>query len=298
MPYSDLKPSNMRRLGLLIALLLAFVTLKAQTAGMVVSLQQVHVTADAVSFDLYVHAQGKSKEYLGFCDFVLAFEKGRLGPNAELTYLDGSMQLQTAEQQLAMRYPLTYVMRVYQRETHDLVYIGIDPPRFREPTEFVTWVAEIDATEQLHRVGRFQIKGVLQAPDSLTFHKADKGLRTQCYNFRPAEQFAARSTKLEARPIGLENQWLEFFDLSRDGATVQLKWQPGEAFTWQTLSVERSYDGKVWEELAYTPASARSISDKPSPPTLLEGQPLVYYRLLVGAKGDKTFVSPIRLLQF
>lgn len=288
----------MPRFGFFFAFLLACVAVNAQPAGMVVSLQQVHVTADALSFDLYVHAQGKSKEYLGFCDFVLAFEKGRLSEQAELTYFDGSMQLQTAEQQLAMRYPLTYVMRVYRRENFDLVYIGIDPPRFREPTEFVAWVAEVDATEQLHRVGRFQIKGVLQAPDSLTFHLSDKGLRTQCYNFRPAEQFAARSTKLEARSIGLENQWLEYFDLSRDGATIQLKWQPGEAFAWQTLSVERSYDGKLWEELAYTPASARSISDKPSPPSLLEGQPLVYYRLLVGAKGDKTFVSPIRLLQF
>lgn len=288
----------MYRLGFLMGLLLAALTMKAQKADMAVGIQQVHVTTDALSFDLYVHATGSAKQYLGFCDFVLAFDKGRLRPDAELTYVDGSMQLQTAEQQLAGRYPLTYVMRIYQREEQDLVYIGIDPPRFREASEFVSWVAEVDGAEQIHRVGRFQIKGVVQAPDSLSFHQADKGLRTQCYNFRPAEQFAARATKLEMKAIAVESQWLEYFDVVRDGANVQLKWKSGEAITWQRLSVERSYDGKVWEELAFTPASTRNISDKPSPPALLDGQPLVYYRLVVGANGDKSLISPIRLIQF
>lgn len=288
----------MRLLTLNLLLLLSAIGLRAQEGGMVVSVQQMHLTANTLSFDVYVHSRSGSKEYLGFSDFVFAFEKGSLGPDAQLRYLDGSMQLLTAEQQLAVRYPLTYVMRIYKRDAHDLVYIGIDPPRFRDASEFVAWVAEVDTTKQAHRVGRFEISGMVRAPDTLGFHMADKGLRTQCYNFRPAEQFAARSTKLEVIPNGLENQWLEYFEAVREGATVRLSWKAGEAFGWKTLSVERSYDAKSWEELAFTPASARGINDQPSPPALLEGQPLVYYRLIVGAGGDKRFVSPIRLIQF
>ncbi len=288
----------MRFFWLVLVMLLSAFGLQAQEAGMAVSLQQAHLTAKTLSFDVYVHACGNAKQYLGFADFVLAFEKGRLAPDATVRYLDGSMQLQTAEQQLAVRYPLTYIARIYQRDAHDLVYIGIDPPRFREASEFVAWIAEIDSGQQLHRVGRFEIDGVLQAPDSLYFHQSEKGLRTQCYNFRPAEQFAARVTKLEVSAMSLENQWLENLDVVREGSTIHLSWIAGDAFTWQQLSVQRSYDGIAWEELAYTPASARKISDKPSPPALLDGQPLVYYRLLVGTADGKSLVSPIRLVQY
>lgn len=298
MRYFVPKHFDLRSFGLIALGVLLVLAAQAQTDGMAASIQQVHLQGTSLSFDVYVQAQGKNKEYLGFCDFVWAFEKGRLAPDAQLVYLDGSMQLQTAEQQLATRYPLTYVMRVYQKENADLVYLGIDPPRFREASEFVAWVAEVDGNAQLHRVGRFEIQGVLQAPDSLHFHSADKGLRTQCYNFRPSEQYAARATRLQTQSVALEAQWLEFFEANKQGEEVGLKWQPGELFAWKSLSVERSYDGTNWEELAFTPPSARNLSDRPNPPALLEGRPLVYYRLVVGTQGDKRYVSAIRLLQF
>lgn len=270
----------------------------AQSSGIKAEVQQVYVTTNQMAFDIYVQAVGPNKEYLGFCDFVFALPPGSLTSNAEVAYQEGSLQLITAEQQLAVRYPLTYVTRVYQRAEGALLYIGIDPPRFREANEFVAWVAEVDQQAGKHRIGRFVLTGLAMAPDSLQFHFADKGLRTQCYNFRPAERFAARATPITVKGAFLPGQWLEQFDAQLLEGTVQLSWQSGEAFAWKSLQVERSYDGELWEEIAFTPASVRKITDRPSPPALLEGRPLVFYRLRVGAGRDKMYESAWRLIQF
>lgn len=275
-------------------------SLRAQqtTEGIGLKLSNVHLDGDRLDFDIDVYALGAQKMYLGFSDVVLRFESNSLRDTARLRLWPGSSQLLSSEEQLIDWYELRYILRIEQRNGFDHVYIGIDPPRFRDLQQFVAMVAQLDGRENLFRIGRFSLTGVVQVPDVLNFYQSDKGIKTQVYHFLPNEDFKAALTTIKCEGVNLLEQEIELFEAVLVKGKVSLSWKQGETAPWQALSVERSYDLLQWEEVAYTPVGLTQLTDEPNPPKLLEGKPLVYYRLNIKASSGKQITSNIRMLAF
>jgi hypothetical protein len=269
-----------------------------QGEGVGLKLSNVHLEGDRLDFDIDVYALGATKMYLGFSDVVLRFEPNSLRDTARLRLWPGSSQLFSSEEQLVDWYELRYILRIEQRDGFEHVYIGIDPPRFRDLQQFVAIVAQLDQRKDLYRIGRFSLTGVNQVPDVLNFHQSEKGMKTQVYQFLPNDEFKAAQTTIQCSGVNLLEQEIEFFEAQRQENKVQLVWKQGETAPWKALSVERSYDLKQWVEVAFTPAGITSLVDEPNPPKLLEGKSLVYYRLQVKPNSGKAFFSNIRVLEY
>jgi hypothetical protein len=266
--------------------------------GVGMRLSNVYLQGDRLDFDVEVYALGTQKTYLGFSDVVLRFEANSLNDTARLRLWPGSSQLLNSEDQLIDGYEMRYILRIEQRHGNDYVYIGIDPPRFRDLQQFVSMVAQLDQRRGFFRIGRFSLTGVIQVPDVLTFHQADKGIKTQVYHFLPKEEFKAVLTQVACEGVNLIDQELEFFEAELENGKVALVWKQGETAPWQAVSVERSYDLNQWEEVAFTPVGVTSITDSPNPPKLLEGKPLVYYRLNITTGSGAEVLSSIRIKAF
>lgn len=159
-------------------------------------------------------------------------------------------------------------------------------------------IAHIDGRADFHRIGRFSLTGIQQVPDELRLHIADKGLHTQAYNFLPENDFMATTTSLALPPLDLMRQSIEMFEVVQDNGQIRLRWEAGELSRWKSLSLERSYDLVVWEEVQFLATSSRSVTDVPEPPVFLAGRPIVYYRLWITPQKGKAFYGPIRTSQF
>jgi len=267
-------------------------------AGIGLKLANVYLSGDQVDFDIVVYALSPQKIYLSFSDIVLRFEPNRLSDTARLRLWPGSSQLLSSEQQRVSLYEMRYILRIEQRNGFDYVYIGIDPPRFRDLQQFVAVVAQLDQRESLYRLGRFSLTGVKQLPDNLNFFQIDKGIKTQVFHFLPKEDFRAELTAMSCTGVNIMEQEIEYFEAERQENKVQLRWKQGETAAWQTLSIERSYDLLKWDEVAFTPTGITALQDEPRPPKSLEGTTLVYYRLNVKTNTGQNFFSSIRLLEF
>lgn len=272
--------------------------LAQSTAGVGLKLTNVHLAGDRLDFDIEAYALSSQKMYLSFSDVVLRFEPNSLSDTARLRLWPGSSQLLSGEEQRLPLYELRYILRIQQRDAYDHVYIGVDPPRFRDLQQFVAMVAQLDQKEGMYRIGRFSLTGVKQIPDELNFHQAEKGLRTQVFHFLPNEDFKAEVTRVSCKGVNLLEQEIEYFEAEKEEGKVQLRWKQGETAAWRALSVERSYDLKQWEEVAFTQVGITTLQDVPSAPKLLEGKALVYYRLNIKTGNGKDLLSSIRLLEF
>ncbi|MDP2189068.1 MAG: hypothetical protein Q8J69_10340 [Sphingobacteriaceae bacterium] len=285
--------------GVLFVVLVVGRPVMAQTGdGIGLALTNVYLEGDRLDFDIDAFALGTNTMYLGFSDVVLRFESNSLRDTARLRLWPASSQLLSSEQQRIDGYELRYILRIEQRQGFDYVYIGIDPPRFRDLQQFVATVAQLDRREGFHRIGRFSLTGLVQLPDTLNFYQAEKGMKTQVYHFLPREDFKAALASIQCKGVNLMEQEIEFFEAVRQDDQVQLVWKQGETGPWQALSVERSYDARQWEELAFTPVGITNLTDSPNPPKLLEGKSLVYYRLQIRSSTGKNIFSNVRMLEF
>lgn len=271
---------------------------QAPVPSLEIKISQAHFTGDRLDFDILLRSLKPDRHFLGFTDVVLAFDQAALHDTAQLIFWPGSSQLMSGEQQRIDKYETRYNFKFDRTGDRILVYIGIDPPRFKGLSEFVATIAHIDERADFHRIGRFSLTGIQQVPDVLRMHVADKGLHTQAYHFVPANNFLAEATVLQLPPLNLMNQSLEMFEAVREGEQVNLQWEVGEVSRWKSLSLERSYDLQSWEEVQFLATSSRSVSDVPEPPVYLEGSPLVYYRLLITPQRGKSFYGPVRSIQF
>jgi hypothetical protein len=288
----------MRLITLCLGMLLVVAVGAQPIPALRLQLGQVYLEGDRLDFDLMVESATDERLNLAFADVVLRFDASAVSDTARIFLWPQSSQLMSAEQQALTAYELAYNLRIDRKADEVLFYVGIDPPKFKNMSEFISEIAQMHPHKGLYRIGRFSITGLLQVPDVLDFHRANKGFRTQAYSFDPNNRFQADSVQLVSNPLNLMNQELEFFEIEQINGEVHLKWRSGELSKWKRLSVERTYDLNKWEELAFTPATVREIRDQPNPPQPIEGRPLVFYRLLITPNKGKAFYSPIRMVVF
>lgn len=267
-------------------------------ADLEIKINQVYFSGDQLDFDIVLRSLNGQRHFLGFTDVVLAFELGALADTASIRLWPGSSQLLSGELQLLSNYETRYNFKFDRTGPRILVYIGVDPPRFKTLSDFVASIAHIDDRSDFHRLGRFTITGIQQVPDVLQLHVSNKGLHTQAYKFLPEQNFFAAQVSLELPPLALMKQSLEMFEAERVDDRVNIRWQAGELSQWKNVSLERSYDLNTWEEAQFLGVSSRDVTDVPEPPVFLEGNPIVYYRLLITPQKGKAFYGPIRSVQF
>ena len=201
---------------------------QAPVPSLEIRISQAHFTGDRLDLDILLRSLKPDRHFLGFTDVVLAFDQAALHDTAQLIFWPGSSQLMSGEQQRIDKYEMRYNFKFDRTSDRILVYIGIDPPRFKGLSEFVATIAHIDERSDFHRIGRFSLTGIQQVPDELRMHVADKGLHTQAYHFVPANNFLAEATVLQLPPLNLMNQSLEMFEAVREGEQVNLQWEVGE----------------------------------------------------------------------
>lgn len=263
-----------------------------------ISLEQLHWEGDRLDFDVALQVNSAEKRYLAFTDVVLRFDLSSMSDTATCWFWPGSSQLLNAEGARNVFYEQGLVIRLERRAEEVLVYIGLEPPKFKGLAEFVYMAAELDNRPGFYRLGRFSVTGLQQLPDEIDVYTANKGIRSQAFEFLPKQDFKAVPLPIDWGSGKILEQPLEWFEAQKQGEKVEVSFFPGEGQRWKSISLERSYDLVQWEEAWFVPVKTTKVIDAPQPPSLLEGRPMVYYRLRIEPVKGKVFFSPIRLVEF
>lgn len=193
-----------------------------------ISLEQLHWEGDRLDFDVALQVSSAEKRYLAFTDVVLRFELSSMADTASCWLWPESSQLLNAEGERNVFYEQGLVTRLERRAEEVLVYIGLEPPKFKDLGEFVYMVAELDNRPGFYRLGRFSVTGLKQLPDEIGFFTANKGMRSQAFEFLPKQDFKAVPMPIEWASGNILEQPLEWFEVKKQGDKVEVSFLPGE----------------------------------------------------------------------
>ncbi len=275
-----------------------FITFKAlfatgQVLEATVNANQVNwnEASGTLSFDLEISAVTRPF-YLSFSEIVVVLPKTRFATNPGFRYLKGSSQLMTLGGEL-LSYGTGIEAVTIQRERQTYFIIKLLPNQFLDPVDFFDKVALIDSTRSLHRIGRFEIRGIAKPGKQISIRFEDDSPNTVMRAFDPLLDFKAVEVKVEGKPLRFRKNLLSSFELSISQETLSASWLPGEALTTLPWKMMISADQVNWFEAAAGAGGMGTIVQIGTMPDVLRKKYVFVKVVWVGKKA--LFESPIRV---
>ena len=266
-----------------------------------VALKNAFRDGDRYYFDLYLSQIGHAPVLLAFSD--LAFDLQPNNPFMTLHYVAGSAQLQSASG-LPVVYNEQFDVQLLSRNGQMIAMINADAPLNVQASNYQYKVAQIDARQLQHRLGRFYLANFQGDVNdfSIEMRSNAAGSNSKMYSFNPANNFQAEAVELiYSKPEAGEQQALRSIQAQFENNAVAVAWESAYEQNLLNYRLLKSFDGQSWslvqEVAAHNAQQAREqyqVEDQSPANGQNAAQAVVYYKLQANGQNGLLVESAVK----
>ena len=296
-------------------ILFPFLPLRSQVVAEV-SIQNQKVEGTDLFFDIYLRTTtGTSGDlFLAGSDFVLTYND-QFFSSPSITLVDGTTVFTAINAANAALVSLLYSSNTSPRidglSGNIIINLnGVDPGN---QTAFESFVAKIDGTESLHRLGTFRLSGISNPNGTagLKWKTSGSGVNTRVFTYdendvdeNPYQSYEIELAAIDPQDIALPVELIDFEALPESRRHARLRWRTASESNSSHFLVERSNDGYSWEPVGEVKAAGNSILEQGY--SFLDenvydpaaGPALFYYRLRMVDLNETFEYSRVRSVAF